>query len=124
MSESSGVRLMAESRRPNGNWGRFRKQLDRIEELPDVLERAPGVALEEVIDAATRIEAWASWIQRIAADEAMGRDNVDLRQTTIAEITGYGIATIRRWAASPLMTTDGGGFGPGTMSRWGRALKE
>lgn len=104
--------------------GALQAQLDRIKEIPDVLaDRAPSVALEEVIAAATRIEAWGSWIQRIAADEAMGRDDVDLRQTTIAETTGYGIATVRRWAASPLMT-ENGAFGPRTMSRWGRVLKE
>lgn len=105
----------------------IRAALDAVDEIPDrIHDRAPVAGITEILEELTRAEAWAAWAKRIAADEAMGSGL--LPQRAIAQATGLGTATVKRWAANPLMTSENEEgmptFGPGTMTRWGKTLKE
>ena len=97
----------------------IRESLD----LPEaVYNKAPGVPAEEQISALADIRAWTEWAERAHIDESAA--NRSLTRIQLAKASGYGIATINRWKASPVpLSNDRGEWGPKVMrKRWSKSL--
>lgn len=77
-----------------------------------VYDQAEEAYLHLVADRIAEIRSIAEWLERIVIDDAKASG---YPLAPFARITGRGTGTVSRWGEAPLLETEDGRFGPGTL---------